>query len=62
MIDHVAFVVTGLDRAIARLEADGVGVLQRPGPVLGGRLRSAFIAAPDGVEIELVEDSAASAK
>ncbi len=56
VIDHIAFSVDGLDRALARLEADGVKVLQRPRPALGGRLRSAFVAAPDGVEIELVED------
>jgi catechol 2,3-dioxygenase-like lactoylglutathione lyase family enzyme len=62
VIDHVAFAVAGLDRALARLEADGVTVLQRPRPALGGRLRSAFIAAPDGVEIELVEDGGTPAK
>jgi catechol 2,3-dioxygenase-like lactoylglutathione lyase family enzyme len=55
VIDHIAFSVDGLDRALARLEADGVKVLQRPQPALGGRLRSAFVAAPDGVELELVE-------
>lgn len=58
VIDHVAFAVDGLERALARLEADGVTVLQRPQPALGGRLRSAFVAAPDGVEIELVEGAA----
>lgn len=55
VIDHIAFSVDDLDRALSRLEADGVKVLQRPKPVLGGQLRSAFIAAPDGVELELVE-------
>ena len=32
-----------------------VKVLQRPQPTAGAQLQSAFIAAPDGVELELVE-------
>lgn len=55
VIDHIAFSVDDLDHALARLEADGVKVLQRPQPALEGRLRSAFVAAPDGIELELVE-------
>jgi catechol 2,3-dioxygenase-like lactoylglutathione lyase family enzyme len=55
VIDHIAFSVAGLDRALARLEADGVRVLQRPQPAMNGLLRSAFVSAPDGVELELVE-------
>ena len=55
VIDHVAFSVTGLDAALVRLEADGVKVLQRPRATLDGQIRSAFVAAPDGVELELVE-------
>ena len=61
VIDHIAFSVAGLDGALARLEADGVKVLQRPRPAPGG-LRSAFVAAPDGVELELVEAAPASAR
>ena len=60
VIDHIAFSVAGLDGALARLEADGVKVLQRPKPTLGG-LRSAFVAAPDGVELELVETAPVAA-
>jgi catechol 2,3-dioxygenase-like lactoylglutathione lyase family enzyme len=52
---HIAFSVSGLERALAPLERDGVKVLQRPQPTAGGQLQSAFIAAPDGVELELVE-------
>jgi catechol 2,3-dioxygenase-like lactoylglutathione lyase family enzyme len=55
VIDHVAFSVDGLERAIAKLEADGVKVLQRPKPTLNGLMRSAFVAAPDGVELEIVQ-------
>lgn len=55
VIDHIAFSVAGLDAAVARLEADGVRVLQRPQPALNGLVRSAFVQAPDGIELELVE-------
>ena len=55
VIDHVAFSVAGLDAALVRLEADGVTVLQRPRATLDGQVRSAFVTAPDGVELELVE-------
>jgi len=55
VLDHIAFSVEGLDRALAQLEADGVTVLQRPKPAMNGLFRSAFVAAPDGVELEIVE-------
>ena len=55
VIDHIAFSVEGLDQALTKLEADGVRVLQRPKPAMNGLLRSAFVSAPDGVELELVE-------
>lgn len=55
VIDHIAFSVTGLDQALAKLESDGAKVLQRPQPALGGLLRSAFIEGPDGTELEIVE-------
>jgi catechol 2,3-dioxygenase-like lactoylglutathione lyase family enzyme len=55
VIDHIAFGVDGLDRALAQLERDGVKVLQRPKPTMNGLIRSAFVAAPDGVELEIVE-------
>lgn len=52
--DHFAFSVDGLDGALSRLEADGVRVLQRPRTTPEG-FRSAFVLAPDGVELELVD-------
>jgi len=55
VFDHIAFSVEGLDRALAQLEAGGVTVLQRPKPAMNGLFRSAFVSAPDGVELELVE-------
>lgn len=55
VLDHIAFSVEGLDQALARLEADGVKVLQRPKPAMNGLFRSAFVSAPDGVELEIVE-------
>jgi catechol 2,3-dioxygenase-like lactoylglutathione lyase family enzyme len=55
VIDHIAFSIEGLDRALARLEADGVKVLLRPAATMDGLMRSAFVAAPDGVELEIVE-------
>jgi catechol 2,3-dioxygenase-like lactoylglutathione lyase family enzyme len=58
VIDHFALSVDNLDEALARLGRDGVKVLERPHPVLGGKLKSAFIEGPDKVEIELVEGNA----
>jgi catechol 2,3-dioxygenase-like lactoylglutathione lyase family enzyme len=55
VIDHIAFSVDRLDRAVAQLEADGVKVLQRPKQTPDRLIRSAFVAAPDGVELEIVE-------
>lgn len=55
VIDHLAFSVEDLDRAVARLRAEAVTILQPPETTLDGQLRSAFIEAPDGVQIEIVE-------
>lgn len=55
VLDHIAFSVEGLDRVLTQLERDGVKVRQRPKPAMGGLFRSAFVAAPDGVELELVD-------
>src|SRR5690606_22935900 len=54
-IDHVAFSVEDLDRAVARLRAEGVVLLEPAALRVDGQLRSAFIAAPDGVTVEIVE-------
>lgn len=53
VIDHVAIGVEDLDATLARLRADGVTVLTPPRTKDG--LRSAFIQAPDHMELELVE-------
>jgi catechol 2,3-dioxygenase-like lactoylglutathione lyase family enzyme len=54
-IDHFAFSVDNLDETLARLEKDGVKVLQQPRTVMGGAMKSAFVQAPDNVRLELVE-------
>jgi catechol 2,3-dioxygenase-like lactoylglutathione lyase family enzyme len=56
--DHFAFSVDHLDQTLERLRAEGVTILQPPRAILGGKLRSAFIQAPDRIEIELVEGNA----
>lgn len=58
VFDHVAFSVNNLEQALARFQQEGVKVLEAPHAILGGALRSAFIEAPDSVQIELVEDRA----
>lgn len=57
-IDHFAFSVDNLDETLARLRNDGVKVLQPPRTSMNGKLKSAFIQAPDNVRIELVEGHA----
>lgn len=54
-VDHIALSVEDLDRAVTRLRAEGVSVVQFPEAALDGRVRSAFIAGPDRIEIEIVE-------
>lgn len=56
VFDHVAFSVDNLDQTLARLRAEGVKVLT--GPKSSAGVRSAFIQAPDNVEVELVEGHA----
>lgn len=55
VIDHIAFSVEDLNAAVMQLESDGVKILQRPQSTLNGLMRSAFVAGPDGIEIEIVE-------
>ncbi|MDF1505414.1 VOC family protein, partial [Roseisolibacter sp. H3M3-2] len=52
-LDHVAFVVDGLDARLARLRAAGVTVLE--GPYAFGATRAVMIEGPDRLAIELVE-------
>lgn len=54
-LHHFGIQVDDLDGFAAKLERGGVEFTKRPGPgVLGSR--TAFIKAPDGVVIELVEE------
>lgn len=53
VIDHVAVSVDNLDQTLARLRSEGVKVLTQPR--LANGMRSAFVQAPDNMEIEIVE-------
>jgi catechol 2,3-dioxygenase-like lactoylglutathione lyase family enzyme len=52
-LDHVALSVDHLDATLARLKQEGVRIVSGPRKVDG--VRSAFIEAPDKMELELVE-------
>jgi len=54
-LDHFALSVDNLDTTLARLQRDGVRVVEPPSMKLSGAFRSAFIEAPDNVQVELVE-------
>jgi catechol 2,3-dioxygenase-like lactoylglutathione lyase family enzyme len=56
VIDHVAVSVDNLDHTLARLRAEGVTVLAAPRKANG--VRSAFVQAPDNMELEIVEGRA----
>jgi catechol 2,3-dioxygenase-like lactoylglutathione lyase family enzyme len=56
VIDHVAVSVDDLDQTLARLRAEGVTVLAAPKTANG--MRSAFVQAPDRMELEIVEGHA----
>ena len=56
VLDHVAVSVDDLDATLARLKQEGVKVVSGPRKVDG--LRSAFIEAPDRMELEIVEGQA----
>ncbi|WP_038368585.1 VOC family protein [Bosea sp. UNC402CLCol] len=53
-IDHLALTVNKLDEALAELTGKGVEVISGPTTVRPGLL-IAFVRAPDGVRIELLE-------
>jgi inorganic pyrophosphatase len=53
VIDHVAVSVDNLDQTLARLREEGVKVLTAPRRTNG--MRSAFVQAPDNMELEIVE-------
>ena len=53
----MAFSVDNLDETLARLKSEGVTIVS--GPRKADGVRSAFIQAPDRMELELVEGHAA---
>ena len=55
VLDHVAFAVDDLDARVARLRAAGVTLLEEPYPFGAGR--AVLIEGPDGLAIELVDES-----
>ena len=55
-LDHVAVSVDDLDATLARLKQEGVRIIS--GPRKADGLRSAFIEAPDRMELEIVEGQA----
>ena len=59
VIDHVAISVDNLDETLMRLREQGVKVLSSPRTVNG--TRTAFIQAPDNMELEIVEGHASRA-
>lgn len=56
VIDHVAISVDNLDQTLARLREEGVKVLTAPRRT--NDMRSAFVQAPDNMELEIVEGHA----
>ena len=56
-VEHVGLAVTGFDAAVAELKAKGVVFLKEPSSPRPG-VKIAFIQAPDGVQIEILERAA----
>lgn len=57
VVDHLGFSVDDLDAALARMRSDGVKVTAEPRSIADGRIHFAFVAGPDQVAIELIQDS-----
>jgi lactoylglutathione lyase len=57
-LDHFGLTVSGIDAVVADLKAKGVQFTREPTTVRPG-VRVAFLRAPEGVSIELLERSAA---
>ena len=53
-IEHIGLTVQDMDAAVADLAAKGVALLDGPREARPG-VRIAFFAAPDGVQVELIE-------
>jgi catechol 2,3-dioxygenase-like lactoylglutathione lyase family enzyme len=56
VIDHLAFSVADLDATLARLGAQGVQVTAGPRRLADGQIRYSFVAGPDEIAIEILED------
>lgn len=56
-LEHIALAVVGFDAAIAELRAKGVPFAVEPHAPRPG-IRIAFVQAPDGVQVEVLERSA----
>jgi len=56
-VEHVGLAVTGFDAAVAELKAKGVVFVKEPSSPRPG-VKIAFIQAPDGVQIEILERAA----
>ena len=57
-LDHFGLTVTGFDAVVAELKAKGVELTREPTTVRPG-VRVAFLRAPEGVSIELLDRNAA---
>jgi lactoylglutathione lyase len=57
-LDHFGLAVTGIDAIVAGLEAEGVEITRGPLTIRPGT-RIAFLRAPEGVSIELLDYDAA---
>src|SRR5260370_20698734 len=55
-IDHLGFTLDTLTLTLERLKSDGVTVTDEPRSLFGGKLKFAFIAGPDHVRVEVLED------
>lgn len=55
VVDHVAFSFDDVSATLARLQAEGVKILEPVKTTNGGRFKHAFIEGPDYIRIELVE-------
>ena len=58
---HIALGVRGIYDICDKLEAAGVNIPRKPGPVKHGTTHMAFIEDPDGYKVELIEMSSRAA-
>lgn len=51
--DHIGIYVDGIDELVARMRADGVEIVSEP--IDAGPVRMAYLYAPDGIQLELLQ-------